>query len=227
MSESFSQRMEKARLALVAHIDAVRDANIGAIAAQANQESSRITAAAHARARMQVHNAVREERRQRQHQRRMAAGEAEHALRKLQHRLILTALDEALARLKDKLPQLWSDAEVQIGWLNMTLAVAEQRLTGNSWRLDHPQGWDKRRAAAAINAFTAQHQSVILELHPSDEIRCGYRIRCGDITIDSSLAGILDDRDEIQGRLLGVLEMTPGWPGGDHPQERGVGQHGG
>jgi vacuolar-type H+-ATPase subunit E/Vma4 len=228
MSESFAQRMEKARLALMAHIIAVRDAKINEITSKADLESRRIIGAARERARAQLHDVISEERRRREHQRRTALGEAEHALRSLRHRLILSTLDTALTKLKDRLLQLWTDADAQARWLNITLATAEKRLDPGTWRLEYPRHWDPRQGEGAIASFTTQHKATHLELRPNPEIICGYRIVCGGTSIDSSLSGIFNDVDEIKGRLLGVLEKTPAWPveqllnqpgGGDHGDE--------
>jgi len=211
MSEPLPVRMEKARQALLAHIVAVRDTKIGGIIDSADQESGRIIAAAHRQAREQVNAVTAEMRRHREYERLAALGEAEHAVRSLQHRLILSALDAAMSILKATLMQLWTDLDAQLRWLSMTLAAADTRLNDGLWRLEHPRHWDKRAATDVFRQFGMRRENVHLELHASTEISAGFRIRCEGMLLDSTVSGLFDNVGDIRGRLLGVLETTSGW----------------
>jgi vacuolar-type H+-ATPase subunit E/Vma4 len=212
MNESLQERMEKSSQALLTHIVAVRDMKISGIIGNADQESRRILGAARRQARAQVKAVIAEIRRHREYDRQVAMGQAEHAVRSLQHKLMLSAIDSAMSLLKDTLAQLWTDSDAQLRWLNMTLAAADSRLNDGLWRLEHPQHWDARAATDMIRQFGMQRKNVHLELHASAEISAGFRIQCGGVLLDSALSGLFDNVGDIKGRLLGILENTPGWP---------------
>ncbi len=226
MSGTFAQRMEKAHAELMAHITAVRDAHIGEITAHSERECRRIITTARERARNLLHTAVGEERRERERLRRESRGAAEQAVRSLQHQLMRETIDAAYVRLKDTLLKLWADTGLQSAWLQLSLGVAAARLDDGAWQLFHPRQWDPEKHAAVLQKFTAQHRFVRLAPQVDRELKCGYRITCKGVCIDSSLSGLESDVDGIKGKLLGLLERSPAWPDG-LPAENRDEAHGG
>ncbi|MDE2235110.1 MAG: hypothetical protein KGK44_06105 [Gammaproteobacteria bacterium] len=211
MSGTFAERMEKAQTELMAHILAVRDANIVEIDAHSERECRRIITNARERARNLLQTAVGEERREREHLQRSSRGAAEQAVRSLQHQLMRETIDAAYIRLKDSLLKLWTDPKAQSTWLQLSLGAAAARLDEGVWQLQHPRNWQPAAHAVVLQAFTGQHPGVHLEPQECRELACGFRIASNGVRIDSSLTGLESDVEGIKGRLLGVLATLPGW----------------
>ncbi|MBL8343363.1 MAG: hypothetical protein JNL30_17985 [Rubrivivax sp.] len=173
-------------------------------AAQAQRENSR------AEARRRLHEAFSEERTR--SEARLAAARAD--LRTRQRAQAQRHLEAMLALAWQRLPQVlaarWQAADSRRAWLAAALADARAALPAQAWHLTH--------AAAMTDDDRAACQQAVrgaITLHCDERLGAGLRIGAGGNVLDATLAGLLADRADIGGRLVGALETPrPDEPGG-------------
>jgi hypothetical protein len=75
-----------------------------------------------------------------------------------------------------------------------------------AWQVTHAPGWPERERAACHMPHAK------LNFVCDDTLRAGLRIAAGGNVLDATLAGLLADRAEIGGRLVGALEAAGAEP---------------
>jgi hypothetical protein len=155
--------------------------------------------------RLQLHQAVDEERRHRED----ALLNARHRIEADQRKNLLAGYKEYLREvwplLVAELERRWSDNEGRRLWCEMAIREACVSLPHEQWIVELPGNWSASDNASLANAFAGQELPGP-ELRIGNGLSRGVRIRCGDACLDASLEGLLDRRTEIEARLLAAWE---------------------
>jgi hypothetical protein len=193
-------------LALLGLVEQERARQCAALLDDARGAADAQRAASRAEARQRLHEAFAEERTRTGG--RLAAAHAElrtrqrvHAQRHLEARLAL-----AWERLPQVLVARWHDAAARGAWVELALADAGTVLAPGPWLVTHAPGWPLAERSAC------QRPPLALQFTCDDALPAGLRITAAGNVLDATLAGLLADRAEIGGRLVGLLEGTEGAP---------------
>lgn len=194
--------------ALLDLVEADRRERCEAIVDEARAQAAALLAEARAAARAQVREAFAEQRARVAGA--LAAAQAELQTRRRLHaqRQVEALLGLAWTRLPELLRARWAERSTREPWIALALASARERLPRAAWTLQHGPGWpaDEREALAARLGAELGHAPRLVE---EQRVVAGLRIAGGSNVVDTTLAGLLADRDEIGGRLIGLLETAP------------------
>jgi hypothetical protein len=137
----------------------------------------------------------------------LAAAQADLQTRRRLHaqRRIEALLALGWARLPEVLRARWADPAARAAWVAHALAQARGRLGPEAWTLQHGEGWPEAEQRALAARFQAE-LGAAPHFVRDPRIAAGLRIVAGGNVVDATLAGLLADRDEIGGRLVGLLE---------------------
>jgi hypothetical protein len=192
--------LEQRTQALLELVQADRDTACAAIVGDATAQAAALVAKARADARRLVAQAFADERARVQ-------AELDAARADLQTRRRLHAqrqLDALLALAWQRLPQAlrrrWADPDGRRAWIAQAQAQARTLLGNEPWTVQH--GTDTPDALDA--GFDIAPPSRV---ETDARIVAGLRIVAGANVVDASLDGLLADRDEIGGRLVGWLQV--------------------
>lgn len=196
--------LEARTQALLDLVQADRDTACAAIVGDAQAQAAALVAKARADARRLVARAYADERARVQAELDAARADLQtrrrlHAQRRLDALLVL-----AWQRLPQALRRRWADPAGRRAWIAQAQAQARALLGNVPWTVQHgadtpadePQAW---RDIAPPPRF---------ETDP--RISAGLRIVAGANVVDATLDGLLADRDEIGGRLVGLLQTPEG-----------------
>jgi vacuolar-type H+-ATPase subunit H len=195
--------------ALLDVVEAERSARCRALIEQARSEAAATLGQARAQARTQIRELFADERQRARA--RIAAAQAELHTRQRLHaqRHVEALLALGWQRLPAALRARWHDGEARASWVRMALDAARaalpQGIDAGDWTATHGEDWPQ----AEREAFAAQVQGsrgAAPRFATDARIDAGLRIAAGGNGVDATLAGLLADRDEIGGRLIGELE---------------------
>lgn len=197
------QQREQALLDLV---EADRHARCTALLDEARSQARTLLARADADARAHVKQAFADE-----SERARATLDAARAELQTRQRLHAQRHMEALLalgwrQLPEALRARWADASTRAQWIEHALTQARASLGACGWTLHHGSTWpDAEREALAprLVAQTGTAPSFVFD----PRIDAGLRLAAGGNVVDATLTGLLADRDEIGGRLVGLLEQ--------------------
>jgi hypothetical protein len=193
--------------ALLDMVESDRRTRCQALLDQARAEAASALAQARAQARTQMRDAFADERQRARS--RIAAAEAELQTRRREHaqRRVEALLELAWQRLPGVLRQRWRDDAARQRWARMAFDAARSALPHGTWTVFHGPHWP----APEREALAAQcHQAVgaAPRFAVDEHIDAGLRIGAEGSVVDATLHGLLADRDEIGGRLIGELEKA-------------------
>lgn len=175
-----------------------------ALLGQARTQAAALREASRAEARQHVRQAFAEERTRAQA--RSAAARA--ALRTRQRVHAQHHLEALLALAWQRLPEVlaarWRDGAARRAWVDAAMATARQRFGPGPWQVIHAPGWPEAERAACETA------GALLHFACDGQLGAGLRIAAAGNVVDASLPGLLADRDEVGGRLVGRLEGPAG-----------------
>lgn len=231
--------VESRRQALLDLVEAARAQRCQALIGQARAQADAALAAARAQARAQLRATFAEER-QRSAQRLAAARAELQTHRRLQaQRQTEDLLALAWQRLPAALAARWQDAGSRARWVQAALDSARAVLPrGSVWTIHHPADWPEAERAALIATLGATLSAPLTadtqdgERPPPQAVAdarqtAGLRISAAGNVVDATIPGLLADRDEIGGRLIGLLEAsetkdanTPSQAAGAEPSPR-------
>ncbi len=202
--------------ALLALIEDDRRAQCESVLVEARAQAAALAAQARAQARAQLHEALQRERARLADA--LAAARAELQTRRRLHEQ--RRIEALLARGWQRLPQVlaarWSGADTRRAWIAQALERALEllprpgRQTGAAadagawtvaWGGDWPEA-ERRDTAARI----AQRTGAAPAWRQDARIAAGLRIGAAGNVVDATAAGLLADRDEVGGRLIGLLQ---------------------
>lgn len=171
------------------------------IMAAAQQQARAIIRQAHAQARRQLHaEAVDSRERMR---RELAREQARHqtAIKQQQHSADQQFLQQAWQQLHAGLLQRWQQPALRAAWLANILNVAAHTLPVCSWRISLAAGCshdDLQQIAGRALLATGMEATLLAD----DALTAGLHVAAQDALVDGSVAGLLQNRDDIAARLL-------------------------
>lgn len=204
---SQDDRTEAALAALLALIEADREARCRAILAPARQQAEARRAGARAAARRQYRGALELERAQL----RVKAERGQALLEAAQHerhrRLARAAVEAGWTLLGPALAARWRDPQLRQRWLDAALAAARARLPAGAWRILHPASLAASETAALADSLARQGFGEI-GFEVAAGIEAGIVVCAAGARLDATIAGLLADRAAVSGRLCYLWE-TP------------------
>jgi vacuolar-type H+-ATPase subunit H len=139
----------------------------------------------------------------------LAAAQADLQTRRRLHAQhhVEALLARGWARLPEVLRARWSDPAARAAWVAHGLAHARGRLPAAAWTVRHGAGWPEAEREVVAVALARELGTPPHFVHDV-RIEAGLRIGAGGNVVDATLIGLLADRDEIGGRLIGLLEAS-------------------
>lgn len=180
-----------------------------AIDAQAATQAAELLALARRHSRERAAEALAEERRRAKAA--LEAAQAELATQRRAHaqRRLEALLALGWQRLPTVLRERWQRADTRAAWLQCVLDRARATLPLGVWTLTSAPDWPTDERTHCLQQLGSELGSAPL-WHADARIDAGLRVSAGSNVIDGTLAGLLADRDEIGGRLVGLLEAGEG-----------------
>jgi hypothetical protein len=195
--------------ALLDLVERDRAAQCARIEAEAARQADGVRAQARREARERLHAAVAAERERATQQIAAAQAELQTARRVHAQRRTEALLALGWQALPVALQARWDDAASRAAWTDSALTQARAVLPRTApWQVQHPTGWaddERERFAAAVAALGAPAPRFAA----APALRAGLRITAAGVVVDASVDGLLADRDEIGGRLIGLLADLP------------------
>lgn len=185
-----------------------RDSRCREIESATGRRVEQLLSDSRSRVRERVHKAVVEERQRRE----TALLDARHRIetgerRKVQqqYRKFLHAAEPLLAA---ELEERWRDVEARRSWCEMLIGEAADRLARDPWTIEHPRDWTAEDTAWLEQLMQARELPKPV-LHEDAGIAAGLRVRLGSACLDATIAGLLANTCEVEGRLLAAWERWP------------------
>ena len=186
--------------ALVALVESDLAMRTRAVLDPAASEARELTRAARRAARSRVSTALAEERGA--FEARIAAAEARLATarRMATQRRLKVLLAEGWEILPGSLAARWADAGARAEWIAAALAHALAVLPRGTWEIHGPASWSipERTQAMALLG----REGVEAKCATAPGIEAGIRVLAGNVELDATPAGLLADRQRVEGRLL-------------------------
>ena len=149
--------------------------------------------------------AVREERRRREHELLTARSRVETLKRRRAFARHEKILQSAWPLLVDALEERWSDAEQRHAWCDMIVSEAAVTLTGSDWVVEHPPDWTREDRDALVQRMQ-QLGIAVPKFIACENITTGLRIRTGTACLDGTTDGLLSTRRDVEALLLAAWE---------------------
>ncbi len=194
--------------ALLDLVEADRASQRARIMEEAHRTADAVRTEARTRARARVRAAFAEQRALRA--RRLAALEARLATERrvrAQHRTAVL-LRGAWEQLPGALLGLWREPVTRAAWVEHVLAAARARMPRGAWRIVHAPDWPDAEQRAVTQAVT-EWSGVAPTLEVDHGIAAGLVVAAGPNSIDGTLDGLVQDRADVEARLIGALEVGP------------------
>lgn len=205
MASNKNSHNERALEALLRHIERERDRRREEILDAAREQATELVRESLRKARARVQETIDEQRRECDSRVRAARAGEESRLRRRQHEVVRSLLDEAWPVLQTQLVRRWQRSEGRRAWLAMTLASAARHLPAGTWKIEHPGDPLPGESESPLADLYRQRSDVELEWVANDELEAGLRIRVNRASLDTTTAALLGQRSEAEGLLLGQL----------------------
>lgn len=218
-------KAEERAAALVALVEADRDARSRAVLEPASAQARELLHATRKAARLRVATAIAEERSAYAARVGAAAARLATARRMAEQRRLQALVAEGWERLAPAMLARWRDTAGRRAWVQAALDRAHALLPAGNWRIEAAGDWDDSERAQAIDVLAGRgvHVSFVADA----TVAAGLRVVSGNVELDATLAGLLADRLGVEGRLLhwhiALAPQTPG-PGTGQVLGTGVGQ---
>lgn len=174
---------------------------------EARARASTLLAQAHADARVRMRDAFAEERQRTQE--RVGAARATLQTRRRLHeqRLASTMLALCWRQLPDALQQRWRELALRQRWVDAIMTTARNALPRGPWRIAHGPEWPLAEQQQLLAQLTADLEAAPT-LVADAGIVAGLTVAAGGNVVDGTLAGLVDDRNEVGAQLLRHLEES-------------------
>lgn len=195
--------LEQRTVALLDLIEQYRVRRCAELLDPARAEARDTARGALAEARRRVHTAVVEERKRGATE----VGALMAALatdRRLAHqRHDARVLTQAWRTLEERLIERWNGPRTRAQWVDayLQLALATLPRDAAGWRIEYEPAWNEVERAIARERLQRGGIRAV-EFVLLDELTAGLRIISGHNVLDATLAGLTDDRTQLEGRLL-------------------------
>lgn len=194
--------------ALLALVEADRDAQCAAILDEARARAAALRAQARGQARAQVHDALTQERARLATALAAARAELQTQRRLHEQRRVEALLALGWQRLPRVLRDRWQAPATRQAWVAHAWSRARDLLPAHgdrAWQVSHGDDWPEAERAA-FGARVARELGTPPLWRHDPRIAAGLRIAAEGNVVDATLAGLLADRDEVGGRLIGLLQ---------------------
>ena len=111
----------------------------------------------------------------------------------------------AWSRLEEILLARWQDANYRGRWIQAVLDEALVRLPGDSWRIEHPAGFDPAELSSMIAQISNRCGGEAPTFGSHESVHAGLRIVAGGARVDGTVDGLLTDRGRVEAELLALL----------------------
>ena len=200
---SNSQQRDRAE-ALIEKIQTDASEEAAKILVAAKEQAEAITQEARRKARLKVHEVVEGLRIREEREMSHETARFETERRQWRQTDEMGILAEGLTHLEAALTGLWAEKDSRAQWCHNVLAVAQERLPADNWRLEHPAGVPEDELAELINAIST-HTGTVPELDAENSLHAGLRIYAGTACVDGSSAAMTADRQRTSAKFLSVL----------------------
>jgi hypothetical protein len=200
--------LEQRTQGLLDLVEADRRTQCEAILAGARAQAEALLAQARAEARARVKQAFAGERARAAELVGAARAELQTRRRLHEQRRVEALLALAWQRMPQVLLERWHDDAARAAWVASAVARARAVLPQGPWRVVHAEPWPPQERNA-LAAQLARELGAAPQLASDPRIAAGLRIVCAGNVVDATAAGLLADRDEIGGALIGLLETGP------------------
>ena len=189
--------------ALLEVVQAQRETNCRAQVEPARERARALLRQARRAARIRVHAVIAEERAA--CTTRIARAEAQLATRRrmVYQELARALLQEGHEQLAAALTRRWRDEASRRRWMQGALDRALAALPRGSWTVAGPATWTAEERRGAMQQLAAN--GVAAQCVDDASIDGGLRIASGNVVLDATLAGLLEDRAAVEGRLLSLI----------------------
>ncbi|MCG6940245.1 MAG: hypothetical protein LJE69_03220 [Thiohalocapsa sp.] len=194
---------EQRERALLKLVQDERDKACRRLLAEAAERAAAIKRDAYRRERGLLHQRIEAERSRAQGLLRKAGAERATAERRRGELADARLLAAVWPRLRAQLAERWASADSRVQWVSTALAQARKRLPQMGWTIRHAPGWPEAERATAL-AELAQHGIPTPSLRADGELSAGLLIAAGGGVLDMSLEGLLQDREQVEARLLAL-----------------------
>jgi hypothetical protein len=108
-------------------------------------------------------------------------------------------------RLADALRKRWTDPDSRSLWVGHHVTGALRVLPKHGWEIHHPSIWPQEERRSLDERLS--REGLQAPRYVADEtIAGGIRICAADTVLDGTLAALIADASEVEGRLLHFLE---------------------
>lgn len=188
-------------------LDAVaqqRETRCAEILARARDDAQALVKQARGKARTRLHREILHARQQFAQQ--LALQQAGQAARQreVRFRSDRALLDQAWPLLRAALVQRWRDAATRRRWVEALAGLAQARLVGDDWRIEHPADWPAEERDA-LARHLKERSGAEPAFSADTALQAGIRVRAGNTLVDGSCDGLLRDRVHIEALLLASL----------------------
>jgi len=170
----------------------------------AETQACDIVARAHRDARVKVHEAIVEERRNGARaigqQRARIETAKRHNLQDKENAFLDAAWQQLTAALRTR----WRDEAARRDWVGGVVELALSRLHPGAWKVEHPADWSPTELDPFMEKITSM-SGAAPQFEAVPELELGIRIAVNSVTIDGGLAGVTADRNEVSAMLLAQL----------------------
>jgi hypothetical protein len=183
-----------------------RDEECRALMERAQTEARELLRNSRRRARRQVHETyVAEHERARE---RLAAARAELATRRhrRQRQLGEVILGAGRQQLAERLTARWGEPDRRTRWIRSAVADAQVRLPAGHWTVRHGADFRTEDHNTLLASIGSSRPPALVADH---RVGAGLVIECAGVQLDASAAGLLADREAIEGRLLALMQLEP------------------
>ncbi len=193
--------------ALLDLVEDDRSTQCAGILDEARARAATLLAQAHADARVRMREAFAEERQRAQD--RVAAARATLQTRRRLHEQRRASAMLALCwqQLPDALQQRWREPALRQRWVDAIMTTARNVLPRGPWRIAHGPEWpvaERHQLLAQLAADLDAAPTLVADAG----IVAGLMVTAGGNVVDGTLAGLVDDRNEVGAQLLRHLEAS-------------------
>ena len=121
----------------------------------------------------------------------------------LQHDAELVA--EGRQALQQALLLRWQKPDARSEWARALIDTAARVVIARQWRIEGPPDWPEQEQARIAQHASEMHGADV-ETRSVDEVRAGLRLRCGGMTVDMSIDGLLADGERTDSDLLALYQ---------------------
>ncbi len=171
---------------------------------RAREEAARIVREAYAGARTRLHRAVVRERQRALDRLRAAEAELHTVRRMYRQRRSAALLSAAWERLESEFLDRWAEPAGRKAWVAAAVERAFGTFAPHAWEITCPASWPEMERKD-LERTLATRLAETPRFIPDEGLGAGLLIRSGGNVVDATLAGFLEDRGLVEGRLLALI----------------------